>query len=155
MSKASRVKRGFDVAAEVLLRDIADGTELVTAIETSVSLSQLKSAFWHNNEIPHGTFTVSIHVTATDATTGNETYVLDVLVDDVAAMNDSPVSIGSITLDRTKGPAYYEINVDSKTIENLDLDNDGVDKFIAIRATLGGTTPIITYGAWISKFLAG
>lgn len=155
MSKASRVKRGFDVAAEVLLRDIADGTETATATETAVSLSQLKSAFWHNNEIPHGTFTVSIHVTLTDATTGDETYVLDLLVDDVLALNDAPVSVGQITLDRNKGAAYYEINVDSKTLENLDSDNSGVDKFIGIRATLGGTTPIIQYGAWISKFLAG
>lgn len=152
---ASKVRSLVDTAAAVTLRSVADGAETATATETAISLSELDLAYWQDgSEIPHGKFVVGVNVTAMDATTGDETYVLSLLVDDTSGLSDSPVTIASYTIPRT-AIGYYEFVVDSKTIPNLDSDSSGTDKWLAIRATLGGTTPSITYGAWISKSLGG
>lgn len=150
MPRASRVNAMLDAAAIVTLRNLADGTETATAIETAVSLNELDTAYWHNGEIPHGIFEVNVHVTTLDNTTGDETYVLDIIVDDVSTMNDNPRVVASLPL-ATKQVGFYKLLVHSKNIPLLDTDTSGSDKFIAIRATLGGTTPIIAYGAWIGR----
>lgn len=147
---ASRVSSILDTEASVTLRNIADGAETSTAIETSISLSELDLAYWHAGEIPHGVFEVAVHITALDNGTGDETYVLDLIVDDVSAMNDTPRVVSSVPL-AAKQTGFYKIFVDSKNIPLADTDGSGTDKFLAIRATLGGTTPSITYGAWISR----
>lgn len=148
-ANASRVSAILDTEASVTLRDIADGAETATAIETSISLAELDLAYWHNGEIPHGVFEVAVHITALD-TTSDETYALELIVDDVSAMNDTPRVVAMIPV-VSRNTGFYKVYVDSKTILNADTDTSGTDKFLAIRATLGGTTPSITYGAWISR----
>ena len=146
---ASRVRALIDTDASVTLRNVADGAETATATETAISLNELDNAFWDDgNQIPYGTFTVAVHVTALDKTDGNETYVLSLLVDDTSNLSDSPVTIASMTIVST---GYYTFVVDSKNIPLLDPDTSGTDKWLAIGATLGGTTPSITYGAWLAK----
>lgn len=153
MAKASKVNTMFDVAAGVTLRDITDGAETSTATETPISLSELDTAYWHNGEIPHGVFEVVVYVTACDAADGDETYVFSLQVDDAAAHNDSPVTIATATWVRgTTG--VFKFLVDSKSIPVLDTDSSGTDKWLAIKATLGGTSPSITYGAFIAKSLS-
>jgi len=149
-ANSSRVSSILDTEASVTLRNIADGAETSTAIESAISLSELDLAYWHSNEIPHGVFEVAVHITALDNTTGDETYVLDLIVDDVAAMNDTPRVVSSVPL-VAKQTGFYKIFVDSKNIPLADTDSSGTDKWLAIRATLSGTTPSITYGAWISR----
>lgn len=149
-ANASKVKNLIDTADAAVLRDVADGAETSTAIETSIALNELDSAYWHGGEIPNGILQVMIHVTAIDGTTGDETYTLALIVDDVAAMNDSPVAVWSQAIaDDFTGVLYAY--VDSKNIPALDTDSSGTEKYIAIRATLAGTTPSITYGAYIVK----
>lgn len=148
--KASRVKALYDVDAQVLLRDVADGAETATATETAVSLNELDSAYWHDGEIPHGVFMVVVNVQATDAGTGDETYTLSLLVDDTANLSDSPVTIQSQAVAAGFSGVLY-FYVDSANIPQLNPESSGTDKWLAIRATLGGTTPSITYGAWIAK----
>lgn len=145
---ASRVNEIIDLADAVTLRDIADGAETATATETGKSLSELRAAYWHNKEIPHGVFKVVFNVTAVDRTTGDEAYTLALVVDDTADMSDNPSVIASLAI-TTAG--VYTMFVDSKNIPQIDPDTSGTDKWIAARATLGGTTPIITYGAWIAR----
>ena len=154
-ANASRVKFLVDFDDSVTLRDPTDGTETATAAEAAISLNELDTAYWHDgNEIPYGVLKVLINVTSTDATTGDETYVLSIRVDDVAAQNDSPVTVWSQTIARGfTGVIMADIDVDN--IPRLDTDTTGTDKFIAIVATLGGTTPIIGYGAWIVKSVKG
>lgn len=147
--KASKVSHWYDAAPAALLRNAADGAETATAIEASVSLNELDQAYWHDGEIPHGQLTVVVHVTAIDNTTTDETYTIDLIVDDVAAMNDTPRVVATLPL-ATKQPGVYVMTVDSRSIPLLDTDSSGTDKFLAARATLGGTTPSITYGAWIA-----
>ena len=149
---ASAVKYGFDVDAAVVLRDITDGAETSTATETAVSLGLLDHAYWHNNEVPHGTIAIGVHVTACDDGDADETYSIELLVDDVVGLNDTPTVVGTLAVPRgTTG--FFTMLVDSRTIENLVSDNSGTDLWMGIRATLAGTSPSLTYGAWIAKSL--
>jgi hypothetical protein len=146
----SRVRAIYDADAAVLLRDVADGAETSTATETAVSLNELDTAFWQDgNEIPYGLIEVGVHITAIDRTTGDETYTFDLIVDDTSNMSDTPKVVASLTGITTAG--FYTMYVDSKNIPLIDSDTSGTDKWIAIKATLGGTTPSVTYGAWMSK----
>lgn len=145
----SRVRNLYDADASVLLRNVADGAETATATETAVSLNELDAAYWQDgNEIPYGVFTVGVNVTALDLTDTNETYTLDLIVDDTSNMSDTPRVVASLTI---RAVGYYTLVVDSKNIPLLDSDTSGTDKWLAIRATLGGDTPSITYGAWLAK----
>lgn len=145
---ASRNRFLLDVDAGVMLRDIDDGAETSTATEAAVSLGELDEAYWHSNEIPHGCFAISVNVTALDTADTDETYVISLQVDDTAAHSDTPVTIAAYTITQT---GVYTFVVDSKSIPGLDADSSGTDKWLAVKATLGGTTPSITYGAHIAK----
>lgn len=145
---ASKVKYQLDVDPSVTLRNAADGAETATATEAAISLKQLDTAYWHGKEIPNGNMVVVINVTALDKTTGDETYQLSLLVDDTANLSDNPVAVASIPVNAI---GTYNVIVDSKSIPVLDPDASGTDKWMAIRATLGGTTPSISYGAWLAK----
>lgn len=147
---ASKVKVQYDAAASVLLRNASDGAETATATETAVSLSELDGAYWQTEgDIPHGVIEVIVHISALD-TTSDETYVIDLVVDDTSNMSDTPRVVGTLNL-AARQTGVYSMYVDSRNIPKLDIDSSGTDKWMAIRATLGGTTPSITYGAWISR----
>ena len=148
---ASRIKYMTDTDASVTLRAIADGAETSTATETAISLNELDGAYWNDgNEIPYGLIAVEILVTACDSASTDETYVLTLQVDDTSDHSNSPVTVWTQTIARGfTGPIHAL--VDCKNIPLQDTDSSGTDKWIAIKATLGGTTPSITYGAWIAK----
>lgn len=150
-ANASKVKSLIDLADTVVLRDVADGAETTTATETAVPLHELDTAYWHNNEIPHGVMEIMIHVTNTVSSEGDETYNLALLVDDVSAMNDSPVTVWSQDIARGFTGVLYAY-VDSQNIPKLDTDSSGTEKYMAVKATItGGNPPGITYGAYITK----
>lgn len=146
----SKVRRTWDYASAVTLRNLSDGAEVATATEAAISLSELDTAYWHGNEIPHGKMVIGVHVTALNLSTN--TYTFAVLVDDVAAMNDTPVVVYQQVL---TAPGYYEFVVDSADIPNYDTDSSGTDKWMAMRCTIAGTpdSPSVTYGAAILKSL--
>lgn len=145
---ASKNRFLYDVDASILLRDIDDGAETATATETAVSLDELDTAYWHNNEIPHGVFAVVVNVSAINLSTN--TYALSLVVDDTSDLSDSPVTIATYNITTT---GVYVFFVDSKTIPGLDSDSSGTDKWLAARVTVAGTpsSPSITYGAFIAK----
>jgi hypothetical protein len=150
---ASRVKYLMDTEDAVVLRDITDGAETSTATEAAVSLNELDTAEWDDGKvIPYGVIAVQIYVTACDSTDGTETYTLSIQVDDVEAQSDTPVTVWSQAIARGFTGAITAY-IDAKTIPLLDTDSSGTDKWMAIKATLGGDTPSITYGAWIAKSL--
>jgi len=128
--------------ALTVLRDIDDGAETATADETGILFPVRFS----------GLFEVVINITAIDAASGNETYVLVVDVDSLAAFSDAPVEVARKTVDKaTAMPAEVRIPLASDDIARLDSNA------AAIRVGLeaGGTTPSITYGAWIAPAAAG
>lgn len=154
-ANASRVQALIDTASAVTLKAV--GTVVATTAETAKSLSELNTAYWSNFEIPHGKFVVVFDIVASDRADSDETYVLSLLVDDVVAMNDSPVTIDTFTLVPPSATVGFvgviERIISSKAIPSLDKDHSSVGKFIQVKATLGGTSPSLTYACWIAKSL--
>lgn len=129
-----RAFRTFDANLE--LRDIDDGAETSSADETAV-------AFDCRNI---GAYKAVFHITAIDFTTGDESYVLDISVSDTSGGTYTKVAtmpdIGAAT-----STGIYEVPLSGELVDALDSDA----AFIRCGATLGGTTPSITYGCYITK----
>lgn len=121
----------FDKQLE--LRNVADGAETSTVAETGVALD-VRAA---------GDFKAIFFVTALDTGDADETYVLSVDTDSVAAFSDDPVEVGRVTV---TGTGVFEIPLSGAQIEKLDPNAAA----IRAKATLGGTTPSITYGAYLT-----
>lgn len=121
----------FDKQLE--LRNIADGAETATAAETGIAFDARMA----------GDFKAIIFVTAFDLTTGNETYLLTVETDSLAAFSDSPVEVGRVTVAAT---GVYEIPLSGAAVEQRDPNAAA----IRVNATLAGTKPSITYGAYLA-----
>lgn len=134
MPVTKRTQRIYD--ANLVLRDIDDGAETATANETAINVEAI------NLE----EFKAVIHVTALDFTTGDETYVFDISVSDLVGGTFTKVAtlpdIGSAT-----ATGIYEIPLSGALVQGLDSDAD----WIRVGATLGGTTPSVTYGAFLTK----
>lgn len=141
-SMNSKVKRAFDAEASVTLRNAADGAETASAAEAAVALSALNKAYWDNDELAYGKLHVNIHVEAADLADTDETYDLAVEVADDSGFTTNVVEICSISV---PGPGYYMVPVDADTAKDL----GNTPTHIRVNATLGGTSPSITYGCWI------
>lgn len=122
--------RFFDKQLE--LRNLADSAETSTVAETGIALEVLKA----------GTFKVVFVVTALDKTTGDETYTLSVETD-AATSFGSPATVGSVTVTAT---GTFEVLLSADGIAKL----DSTAAAIRVKATLAGTSPSITYGAFVS-----
>lgn len=141
-------KRMYDAAAAVELRDVTDGAETSSAAETGVSLNK-GSAYWQNDQTPYDFLMAVVNVTACDDGNADETYELYLEVDSELAFGDSPVKVAK--LDVTRGfTGLLEIPVSREVIDKLDPNAE----FIRIGATLGGTSPSITYGAWLEPLVS-
>ena len=122
----------LDVLLE--LRDITDGAETATTSETGVAFAVRYA----------GSCSVMVHVTAIDNASANETYEMAAEVSD--AQGGTYTEVGRIVLDRdTAVPFTAMIPIHSEKAQLLDADAD----WIRVTATLGGTTPSITYGAYV------
>nr|BDD46325.1 hypothetical protein 4 [Rhodospirillaceae bacterium] len=121
------------VDGELLLRDVADGAETSSADETGITFDPGAV----------GDFKVIFHVSDLDTADADETYSLVVDVDSLAAFTDSPVEVGSLTV---AAPGVYEIPLSGRFITYQDTNAAA----IRVGAVLSGTTPSITYGAFVS-----
>jgi hypothetical protein len=134
MAHTRRTDDIFDVDLE--LRDVADGAETSTANETAIAFDVL------NVEEYKAVF----YVTAMDFATTDETYVFDISVSDTSGGTYTKIAtlpdIGS-----ADGTGKYEVALSGALAQGLDSDA----AFIRCGATLGGTTPSITYGCYLTK----
>ena len=138
---AGKVRREFDAAAEITLRDIDDGAETADASEAGVALNVLNGAYWDNNEQPNGIFIISVHVSALDFTSADEVYDIYFEVD----TSNSFASAKEVArLKSIPATNYYEVVVSSQLIEALETGAT----HLRARLDVSGTTPSITYGAW-------
>jgi hypothetical protein len=144
----SKVLEEYDAGAATLLRNIADGAEtgVDTDAETGVSLNTLSGAYWDNDEVPNGLVAVSIYVSALDRADVDETYTFIVEVDTQLAFGGTPTEVGRIGPTGVTSTGYYRVIVDSKMIEKL---CPGATH-IRIKCTKAGTSPSVTYGAWMT-----
>jgi hypothetical protein len=123
----------FDKLLE--LRNVADGAETSTASEAGVAMQVrfLPVCDW------------VIHVTALDAASADETYVFTLEVSD--ASGGTYTAIASHTWPRGHGAGTMHIPINGDMASFQDTDSD----WIRVTATLGGTSPSITYGSYLAK----
>lgn len=144
---SSKVRREFDAAAAVTLRNIADGAETADAAEAGVALNTLTDAYWDNDEVPNGIFLVSFHVSALDVADTDEVYDIYVEVDTSSAFSSAKEVA---RLKTVPSVGYFEVPVSSQLIEKLEAGAT----HIRVRLDVTGTTPSITYGAWMTYLAA-
>lgn len=144
----------FDADAAVTLRDVADGAETSTASEAGISLNVNGTAYWASGDAPYRTMAVVVHVTAVDDTTGDEAYTFSVETDSQQGFGDSPVAVASLpdiggAAGSQNALGYWVMLLDTDTMAKLDADAT----HIRITCTIAGTTPSITYAAWLQPVM--
>lgn len=140
----SRMKWIYDAAAAVLFRAAGSAAVTATGQSAALSLDTLSAAYWDNNEIPNRELEIAVAVTASDATNNDETYVVSAEVATDSAFT-TPFEVGKVTVPRgTVGG--FTIVVDMDAVQNL-----GAMKYIRVKHTLAGTTPSLTYAAWMAQ----
>ena len=120
----------FDKQLE--LRDIAAGAITETASATGIGFDARMA----------GDFKAIIYVSARSAT---GTCTISVQTDADASFGGTPVTVGSVTVAAsTKG--VFEIPLSAAQVAKLDPDAGA----IRVTATMGGTTPSVTFGAYLA-----
>jgi hypothetical protein len=140
MKMNSRFRYMYDAAPLARLRARGAGAITATATETALNLDQL-DGYWTAafHELADQAFAVVANVTAVDHGTGDETYKLEVVTENGVVVATTVV----------KAPGQYVLFVDTGTLRAA----DPAAVTIAVKATLGGTTPSLDYFAWLGKHL--
>lgn len=86
-------------------------------------------------------YAIVIAVSALDTADADETYTFDVEVQ--AAGGGSAVAAGQVGV---VGTGQYVIKLDAHTLEKLSADREE----LALNLTVAGTTPSITFSAWVA-----
>lgn len=118
-----------------------NSAQAITATADATNCIDLLAAGMLGNGKP---LQVVIHVdVAADGTTTDETYSFAVTTDDNAALS-SDTTIASKTI------AYSALTANS--LHTIDIpENVATERYLGLVATLGGTTPSITYTAWLAE----
>lgn len=116
--------------AQTELRTLSAGAITVTGATTPLALTAQTA----------GAFKAVIDVTAIDRTTGDETYVFSVEADTAVGFS-TPVAVA--TLPAITAAGQYEIPLSAALIEQ----HEAGATHLRLKATIGGTTPSLTYGA--------
>lgn len=141
----TRNKWIYDAHASVLFRAAGAAAVTATGQSAAFSLDPLTGAYWDNNEIPNRELDIAVVVTALDATSADETYVISAEVATDSAFT-VPFEVAKVTVPRGAGPSAYTLVVDMDAVKNL-----GNMAYIRVKHTLGGTTPSLTYAAWMAQ----
>jgi hypothetical protein len=138
MKMNSRFRQMFDAAADTLFRGRAAADVVATADSAVVNIDKLTGYWTDGNELADQLFPVIVNALKVDRTTGDETYKIDVVTN-----NGVVVGTAKIT-----GVGQYVILVDADTLHL----SDPTATSIKLTATLGGTTPILNYAAWLGEY---
>lgn len=140
----SKVKFQVDKEASVTLRATAAAAITATTAETGKTLNN-GEAFWNTGITPYQTLAVNLLVKSIDRTTGDETYTLSVEVSNLVGGTYTEVArITGLT-----AVGAYTLLLDVDTVKKL----VPTAAFIRINATLGGTTPILDYDAYLAPIV--
>jgi hypothetical protein len=140
---ASKVTREFDAAAAITLRAITDGAETADGAEAGVPLNLLTDAYWDNDEQPNGIVMINVHVSAADFGNADEVYDIYFEVDTAEGFASAKEVA---RLKAVPGVGYYQVPVSRQLIEAVEAGAT----HIRARLDVTGTTPSITYGAWMT-----
>lgn len=135
----------FDADASVTLRGPLAVALTATGADAAVDLGVNKDAYWSDKKLPDEVYYVAFNVSAADRTTGDETYSLALqLCSDAAGANPVTVAV----LPAITAPGIYVLPVDARTAEAI-YGTANVPTHARVNATLAGTTPILSYTAYL------
>jgi hypothetical protein len=140
MKMNSRFRQMFDAAADTLFRGRTAADVTATADSAVVNLDKLQGYWTDGNELADQTIAVIVNALKVDKTTGDETYKVDLVTN-----NGVVVATAKIT-----GVGQYVLFVDGATLQQ----SDPTAASLKITATLGGTTPILNYAAWLGEYVS-
>lgn len=92
-----------------------------------------------------GSFDLVLFIKSIDTTTGNETYSFAVQVSDTVSGSYEDVQTIAVNADVIAQPLVFAFH--PKTLKLVSGDDAG---FLRLNATLGGTTPILNYWAFLA-----
>lgn len=145
-SMKGRSKSLFDAESGITLRDIADGAETATVAEAPISIGALVDAEWDGGEIPWNSFkgvSINVQVSDMDVADADEVYTLNVEVSTDEAFTSNVATVGTLVV---PAPGAYVLRLDPEVVRAVATS----PRYIRIGLTASGTTPSITYGAWLS-----
>ena len=117
--------------------------DTTTAIVGELPLDKLTGARGDmRNKLGAIDYAIVITVSASDAGDANETYVFDA---QVGAAGSQSIKVGEFAVPRGVTGQFVML-LDAETIERQDPTDHAV---IELNVTIGGTTPSITFGAWL------
>jgi hypothetical protein len=138
MKMNSRFRQMFDAAPDTLFRGRTAADVTATADSAVVALDKLTGFWTDGNELADYLLPVIVNVLKADHTTGDETYKVDVVTNNGIVVATSKVI----------GVGQYVLLVDADTLHQA----DPTAVSIHVAATLGGTTPILNYAAWLGEY---
>lgn len=137
----SKFKYMYDAAPSVALEAKGGAARTATFDGEALELDQL-NGYWNSNELADQTFAVAVNIDALDVAEGDETYALELEFGDDAAFTNS-VKTHTVAVGGT-GQVVFLVDID--TVRAM-LDTAA---FVRLAGTLGGTTPSITFHAFIA-----
>jgi hypothetical protein len=128
-------------AAELIAKD---GAAHTATFNGPTKVLDVVGGYWNNaHELADQAFAVAVNVAALDATTGDETYTVELEFGDAGYAH----SVKTHKIVVTK-PGQYVFLVDVPTAKKA-LGVNALNEFRAV-VTLAGTTPSITLNAWMA-----
>lgn len=123
-----------------------DYASKVAGVATYLDLLALTEAYWDNQEIAAAEeFAIELNVLTADDGDADETYVFKVQVDNVNTFDDNPVTVLSYT--HTRGTTGRRpLLVSRAMLQELDYEA----RYLRILVTTTGSTPSLTYTAWVA-----
>lgn len=143
---ASKSPYNLDAGSTVVLRDEANGAETSTATSTPVKLNNLAGPYWKDTgDLAGVVLVIDVFVESINTNDGDETYLIEIQVDDTAGHTNNPLTVASVS---PVSIGSYRLGVDLATVAQL---LPGVsDRWIAAKVTIAGASPSINFGARIS-----
>ncbi|USM11593.1 minor capsid [Citromicrobium phage vB_CbaS-RXM] len=133
----------YDAAPATLFRARTAAALTANGNSNTVNLDKLDGYWNTDGELADETLAVIVNVTALDTADGDETYSLALQPLDGAGAALTGVSLGTLPI---KGIGQYVLLVDAATVKQC-----GDLSALRIAATVAGTTPSITFHAWMSQ----
>ena len=125
----------------MIIDKLAEFSDAQTVTATGASTNHMDLSVAGRDISPDEQLYLHITVEAIDASSGDETYSVALQMDDNSSFS-SATSVGSQTIPRTAAVGQkYELPIPTGVTE----------RYVRVYATLGGTTPSLTYNAFITN----
>lgn len=142
----SKIRHGIDSLLKIESGAAAHTTVGNNPSTGNLDLLALTAAYWDNKEIAAAEeFVIQLLISACDDGNSNETYVFQVQIDAVNTFDDNPATVLEYT--HTRGTTgRRELAVSRAQLQELDYEA----RYLRLNVVGGGTTPSITYEAWVA-----